>query len=300
MERNEYLDICKGMGIVFVVLGHIVTIPYFHELVYGFHMPLFFMLSGMCLHLKKDFKTFFVKRVKSLLLPFFYFSFLEILFLIIVKRNFSISFVYPEIGHVLWFLPVLFLSLLLAYAGLKCLKLWVLPFLVVLNILNFKNLPYSLSVIPVSATFIVGGYMFDKISTFIKNKVGHKLVLLFLMISYIWMVLIFDVSIDMKKSIFSPFPWAMIASSLGFISIFSMSNSVRESIFKQLWIWLGRNSLTIMLTHFFYIEIIGYILSKLCLSANFCMVLLSVFVWPYLVAVVWFINKYSPWLVSKR
>ena len=40
--------------------------------------------------------------------------------------------------------------------------------------------------------------MFDKISTFIKNKVGHKLVLLFLMISYIWMVLIFDVSIDMN------------------------------------------------------------------------------------------------------
>lgn len=68
----------------------------------------------------------------------------------------------------------------------------------------------------------------------------------------LWMVLIFDVRIDMKKSIFPPFPWAMIASSLGFISIFSMSYSVRESIFKQLWIWLGRNFLTIMLTHFFY------------------------------------------------
>lgn len=300
MERNENLDICKGIGIVFVVLGHIVTIPYFHELVYGFHMPLFFILSGMCLHLKRDFKTFLVIKVKSLLVPFFYFSFLEILLLIIVKRNFSISFVYPEIGHVLWFLPVLFLSLLLAYAGLKYLKLWVLPFLVILNILNFKNLPYSLSVIPVSSTFIVGGYMFNKIPTLVKNKVGHKLVLLFLMISYIWMVLIFDVRIDMKKSIFSPFLCAMIASCLGFMSIFSMSYSVRESIFKQLWIWLGRNSLTIMLTHFFFIEIIGYILSKLCLTANFYMVLLSVFVWPYLVAVVWFINKYSPRLVSKK
>lgn len=300
MERNEYLDICKGIGIVFVVLGHIVTIPYFHELVYGFHMPLFFILSGMCLHLKRDFRTFLVKRVKSLLVPFFYFSFLEILFLIIVKRNFCISYVYPEFGHVLWFLPILFLSLLLAYAGLRYLKLWVLPFLVVLKILIFKNLPYSLSVIPISVTFIVGGYMFNKIPTFVKNKVGHKLVLLFFMISYIWMVLMFDVRIDMKKSLFSPFLLAMIASSLGFMSIFSMSYSVRESIFKQLWIWLGCNSLTIMLTHFFFIEIIGYILSKLCLTANFCMVLLSIFVWPYLVAVVWFVNKYCPRLVSKK
>lgn len=142
--------------------------------------------------------------------------------------------------------------------------------------------------------------MFNKIPTLVKNKVGHKLVLLFLMISYIWMVLIFDVRIDMKKSIFSPFLCAMIASCLGFMSIFSMSYSVRESILKQLWIWLGRNSLTIMLTHFFFIEIIGYILSKLCLTANFYMVLLSVFVWPYLVAVVWFINKYCPRLVSKK
>ena len=47
MERNENLDICKGIGIVFVVLGHIVTIPYFHELVYGFHMPLFVSIQPL-------------------------------------------------------------------------------------------------------------------------------------------------------------------------------------------------------------------------------------------------------------
>ena len=133
----------------------------------------------MCLHLKRDFKTFLVIKVKSLLVPFFYFSFLEILLLIIVKRNFSISFVYPEIGHVLWFLPVLFLSLLLAYAGLKYLKLWVLPFLVILNILNFKNLPYSLSVIPVSSTFIVG----DCLKTHSSQNVSKYFLLLTL---YLW------------------------------------------------------------------------------------------------------------------
>ena len=56
MEKRRFneIDICKGIGIILVVLGHAlkqtgslslaVTVPL--AVIYSFHMPLFFMLSG--------------------------------------------------------------------------------------------------------------------------------------------------------------------------------------------------------------------------------------------------------------
>lgn len=43
------LDIAKGIGILLVILGHCTTqvIPALANLVNSFHMPLFFLLSGM-------------------------------------------------------------------------------------------------------------------------------------------------------------------------------------------------------------------------------------------------------------
>lgn len=42
--------------------------------VYLFHMPLFFMLSGLTFHPNKDFRTFFISRFKRLVIPYFFFS----------------------------------------------------------------------------------------------------------------------------------------------------------------------------------------------------------------------------------
>ncbi len=50
-QRNETLDIAKGLGIVLVVLGHNPVFRegahWLYEAVYLFHMPLFFFLSGV-------------------------------------------------------------------------------------------------------------------------------------------------------------------------------------------------------------------------------------------------------------
>ena len=59
-KRIEWLDSCKGFAIMLVVIGHIVDgytdaelfVGYFqlmnavHNVIYSFHMPLFFTLSG--------------------------------------------------------------------------------------------------------------------------------------------------------------------------------------------------------------------------------------------------------------
>lgn len=45
MERNDTIDIMKGIGILLVMLGHFVD-GFAHTFIYSFHMPLFFVLAG--------------------------------------------------------------------------------------------------------------------------------------------------------------------------------------------------------------------------------------------------------------
>ena len=46
--RLEWVDISKGIGILLVIIGHCVYIGgSIHNWIFSFHMPLFFILSGM-------------------------------------------------------------------------------------------------------------------------------------------------------------------------------------------------------------------------------------------------------------
>jgi len=45
--RLDWVDVARGLGIVAVVIGHVWTHGPVRDAVYAFHMPLFFLLSGM-------------------------------------------------------------------------------------------------------------------------------------------------------------------------------------------------------------------------------------------------------------
>ena len=44
-KRIEWIDIAKGIGIILVVIGHISQIKVLNDIIYSFHMPLFFIIS---------------------------------------------------------------------------------------------------------------------------------------------------------------------------------------------------------------------------------------------------------------
>ena len=74
-ERLLVFDIAKGIGILLVVFAHINHTPSLLAYIYTFHMPLFFIISGM--FFKKDkYKTFgaFVKqKFLTLICPYMFF-----------------------------------------------------------------------------------------------------------------------------------------------------------------------------------------------------------------------------------
>ena len=65
-RRELWLDALRGLGILLVCVGH--TAPPLAKFVYGFHIPLFFILSGF---LFKPDRFSVVKYLKRLILPYF-------------------------------------------------------------------------------------------------------------------------------------------------------------------------------------------------------------------------------------
>jgi len=83
-SRIEFIDIAKGITIFLVVWGHTANnavlvdpnCPLFTRILYSFHMPLFFALSGLSMKATPfttwaEWKAFIRKNILSLLIPYF-------------------------------------------------------------------------------------------------------------------------------------------------------------------------------------------------------------------------------------
>lgn len=73
-QRYDFIDISKGIGIILVVLCHTLSQESFvNAVIYSFHVPLFFVVSGLFARPQQRFRSYFLKNVKRLLLPFLVF-----------------------------------------------------------------------------------------------------------------------------------------------------------------------------------------------------------------------------------
>ena len=82
-NRKEWIDISKGIGIILVVIGHVVSEQSIAlRFIDLFHMPLFFIISGYLFNESnvRSFSTFSIGRVKRLLVPFSFFLIIPALY----------------------------------------------------------------------------------------------------------------------------------------------------------------------------------------------------------------------------
>lgn len=69
-ERRDYsIDMTKGVLICLVVLGHS-GLGILHDIIFLFHMPLFFVLSGLFIRKEKCSRYYIRKRATSLMIPY--------------------------------------------------------------------------------------------------------------------------------------------------------------------------------------------------------------------------------------
>ena len=84
-ERLDYVDILKGIGILFVIFSHSGAEEWLMSNMGDFFVPLFFIASGYTYRYSNhSLREAFAKRVKRLLKPYFFFS---ILMLLLYKRS---------------------------------------------------------------------------------------------------------------------------------------------------------------------------------------------------------------------
>lgn len=97
-ERYAWLDECKGIGIILVVLGHALVssirgenqcVQFVHKMIYYFHMPFMMVLSGLAYQLfsqRTKVKGLIQKKIKRLLIPYVSYAVaVQILILICIK-----------------------------------------------------------------------------------------------------------------------------------------------------------------------------------------------------------------------
>lgn len=134
-QRIDWIDSVKGLGIILVYIGHC-YIPAVNDLIYSFHMPLFFIVSGFLWNNSKyqtmSIRDFVEKKFRAYIIP--YFKMALICFVIwglfygmfqcdtvsaylqkIWKYTYGILLVYPRSQFMpacypLWFLVALFFS----------------------------------------------------------------------------------------------------------------------------------------------------------------------------------------------
>lgn len=192
-SRIEYIDIAKALGIMLVIAGHVVSSnTEIKRILYAFHMPLFFMLSGMLLKSKNEYRfetwrTIVYKKLRTLMLPYFVwalvysaFSFKHLALIVYGTRETLID---AESLTSLWFLPVMFLAFL--YVGVvlavssktrKYLYVAVVVGVVVCFLIGFiiphhstYGDPYGLDIAFVAAAFMSIGMIVHKGIYHLKN-----------------------------------------------------------------------------------------------------------------------------------
>lgn len=125
-ERIGWVDNLRGIGIFLVVLGHLSLPEIEMKIIYSFHMPLFFFISGFLFKMNRfeDKKIGIKKRFSSLIIPYLVFWIISFIFGIAVdfvsgktlpgfiETLSELFFLNGSVGwnSPLWFLIVLFVS----------------------------------------------------------------------------------------------------------------------------------------------------------------------------------------------
>lgn len=69
-NRTQSVDIAKGILIILVVVAH-AQADIVHDIIFIFHMPLFFVISGFLIRQEKLLKTGYVRgKIKHLIIPY--------------------------------------------------------------------------------------------------------------------------------------------------------------------------------------------------------------------------------------
>ena len=282
MNREKTLDYLRGFAIFQTILVHILywfglfNYSYFSivKSFLLFEMPIFFFVTGAVNSLTHQYtyKSFCLKRIKSIIVPYYFYSticvllsgfyyffqkklslelFTKILLSWIFPINLQISPI-PYLNYALWFIPVyiitilifpLIKSIILKYEekiiiGLILLFIYTeyIYFLLILkmNLYSLCNILNIVQQVVFYLIFIGLGILYPKLKLRNKkNMIITKSILLFSTLGLLISNFVFSSSIDMQKNKFPPNHMFMFFSFM-VLSIFYILKPMLHKIYNKL------------------------------------------------------------------
>lgn len=338
-QRIAAIDIARGIAIVLVFVGHIALTPKVMKIwLQSFHIPLFFICSGLVFSTKKtpSFKQFFFAQVKSLVIPLFLLGIL-LFFLkcstelldaslknIPVKYSWNLKDVLISLllGYrrhkryfSLWFLAALFFGKILFYFITKLFKQSSAFYLAVSVPLVFlqwfvlkyiKGFYWSLDLVPSCLAFLSVGYFF-KISKFKDRLYSFKLFPVMVLLSLFFAFLNYKVN-DRVVGLYSCYIGNPIYYYLGAVigswmvliySHFLSNNKILEFFGKHsLVLYAFNNSFAIPLA----VIIIKYFAQRHTTLSDSIAQWLFIVTFALLICslLAWIIDRFFPWIIGKK
>lgn len=289
-KRLDYIDIAKGIAIIYVVLSHI-SISFLAKHVSSFYMPFFFFLSGLVYN-EKIYNNYYKLIEKKISLLKIYFSASGLLLLMYfflnkinknelirvvfgifysryyINKSSSISLLSIS-NNALWFLPSLFLVFIL-YFGIckisKC-KIDKVKYSVFLSIIGIVLnkcctflFPWNLDTSLICTIFFcLGDVLKEKIEKrYKKYNIKEDFVIFLIMIILNLFSIKINGMINLSIGVYSNYLLFFLGASsgIGLYLIISIFISKFIPILNRLLVYVGKQSLTIMLYHMVVINLL--------------------------------------------
>lgn len=319
-SRNNIFDIARGIGILLVVIGHCYTkTTKVCCLINGFHMPFFFIISGMIYGMREnDFDFCFKKKLRSYIIPYLFFEIIWFIYLIFMNyRNLS-GDIYKSFFRIVsfkgniatWFLPCLFISqFIFSYCiRMKHPKILIL----ILFFLGIIIPDHEYTFLALLRSFV--GLGFFSVGYFFHDLFESNIKILYIGILFIayYVLVVNNGNIEFYIRNFHNSVLFLIDSFIGaylilyicrYIDNIKKNRLINAS--KKVLCYLGKNSLLIMCLHVFFIEFIRLLDYKLfnCLLPTFGEfegLIFGVIVTFGCLLLVPFWNRYLGFLIGKK
>lgn len=261
-HRIEYIDFFRGIGIILMIINHVDFGGVIYNFSHAFHMPMFFIISGLLYSKKTEQQlstvAFFKKKAKSLLLPYCVLGIIHYLIWISLY-GFSLEplkflfFLNTEkgmpIAGALWFLTALFISetlyfVLDRYSRNRIVFICSVVLLSLFGTMARMLLPFTLP-LALSAGFVGVGLFgigvllrrasgLEIFTKFENSKPLFKMLAIIILAVTTFVLIYFNGAVNMRDGRYSLIPLFWINATLA---------TVTGLLFSKSWLKVSRNSM---------------------------------------------------------
>lgn len=312
-KRDKRMDVMRGIAITLVVLEHALgnSLVSVQNIILSFHMPLFFMISGIFAKnlYQREFIKDLKKKARSILIPQITLSVIAFFYNIVISYWILHAIKISEVNYIsylfgYWFLHVMFqVSILweilnriiknkgaVTYAVLAATTIYLF-----LTPTGIKG-PLYIAVTPVALGFYTLGFLLKQKGALKKKSVLVEVVL-FMSVCIIG---ILNGRVLMYENQYGNPVLFLMTSIAGFYLVNDISYYLKN---QRLLSWIGKNSVIIYVLHFFIVQGIRGFMSRMVggfSESQMFGIVIFLIAYTIVLSMTWFCDKHLGILFGRR